>query len=92
MGIDHVTTSLLLLFALAAADPQAQATPVSATAAKSADARDKVICKKFLETGSLVKGYRTCKTRDEWERERANIRQNTGNANSCMTGEGRGGC
>lgn len=85
-----MTPSLLLLFALAAADPQA--TPVAATAVKSADARDKIICKKFLETGSLVKGYRTCKTRDEWERERANIRQNTGNANSCVNGEGMGGC
>ena len=35
---------------------------------------DKVICKRFVRVGSLVDGYRTCKTKKEWERERDNVR------------------
>jgi hypothetical protein len=31
---------------------------------------DKVVCKRFTRIGSLVDGYRTCKTKKEWERER----------------------
>ncbi|MES2422497.1 MAG: hypothetical protein V4595_14535 [Pseudomonadota bacterium] len=44
---------------------------------KSADPGSKMICKKFLETGSLVKGYRVCKTKTEWQRDRDLIRQST---------------
>ncbi|HEX8240086.1 MAG TPA: hypothetical protein VF574_10150 [Allosphingosinicella sp.] len=59
---------------------------LSATAAQSAPARgadapekaagnpDKVVCKRFTRIGSLVDGYRTCKTKREWERERDNVR------------------
>ena len=51
-----------------------------------------MVCKRFLETGSLVKSYKTCKTNAEWERERANIRQNNDRSNSCrIAGEG-GAC
>lgn len=35
---------------------------------------DKVVCKRFTKIGSLVGGYRTCKTKKEWERERDNVR------------------
>jgi hypothetical protein len=35
---------------------------------------DKVVCKRFVKIGSLVDGYRTCKTKREWERERDNVR------------------
>lgn len=35
---------------------------------------DKIVCKRFLKTGSLVDGYRTCKTKKEWERERDNVK------------------
>ena len=35
---------------------------------------DKVVCKRFVRIGSLVDGYRTCKTKREWERERENAR------------------
>jgi hypothetical protein len=35
---------------------------------------DKVVCKRFVRVGSLVDGYRTCKTKREWERERENVR------------------
>jgi hypothetical protein len=45
------------------------------TGERAADARDKIVCKRFVRTGSLVDGYRTCKTKWEWERERENVRQ-----------------
>ena len=44
-------------------------------AEKAADSSDKMICKRFATTGSLVQNYRTCKTKREWERERENLRQ-----------------
>jgi hypothetical protein len=55
----------------------AQAGPRPAADAPEAAAggRDKIVCKRFLKTGSLVDGYRTCKTKWEWERERENVRQ-----------------
>lgn len=37
--------------------------------------RDRVICRRYVRTGSLVDGYRTCKTRAEWDREQENVRQ-----------------
>jgi hypothetical protein len=60
--------------------------------AKLADKSEKMICKRFLETGSLVKGYRACKTKRDWERERDAIRSVTSNSGSCA-GQGiSGGC
>jgi hypothetical protein len=54
----------------------AQGAPRKADAPeKAADARDKVVCKRFVKTGSLADSYRTCKTKWEWERERENVRQ-----------------
>jgi len=58
---------------------------------KSADPGSKVICKRFVRTGSLVDGYRVCKTKTEWQRDRDLLRQstastscqNTGMANTC---------
>ena len=61
--------ALLVATAAQAAPPRADAPE------KAADARDKIVCKRFAKTGSLVDGYRTCKTKWEWERERENIRQ-----------------
>lgn len=75
---------------------------VSAAAAQSAPRRgadapetasgnpDKVVCKRFVRTGSLADSYRTCKTKKEWERERDNVR--TVNwSNPCKSGDG-GSC
>ena len=75
---------------------------VSATAVQSAPSRgvnaperaagnpDKIVCKRFVRIGSLVDGYRTCKTKRDWERERDNVR--TINWSSpCNSGNG-GGC
>ncbi len=58
---------------------------------KSADAGDKVICKKFLETGSLVRGYKTCKTKREWEHERDDLRQSNV-VDSCRARADGGAC
>ena len=52
----------------------ATAAPPKADAEKSAANRDKVICKQFPTTGSLVETYRSCKTKSEWDRERENLR------------------
>jgi hypothetical protein len=49
---------------------------------KSADAADKVICKRFAQTGSLVASKRVCKTKRDWERERDAIRD-ASNISSC---------
>jgi hypothetical protein len=51
----------------AAATKRAQSTKASASG-------DKVSCKRFTRTGSLVDSYKTCKTNREWDRERANLR------------------
>jgi len=49
---------------------------------RAADAQDKIVCKRFVRTGSLASAYRTCKTKWEWERERENVRQ-FGVSDSC---------
>lgn len=37
---------------------------------RSAGPLDKMICKRFMRTGSLVASYRTCKTKRQWDIER----------------------
>jgi hypothetical protein len=37
--------------------------------------RDRVVCRRFLRTGSLVDSYRTCKTNREWQREHENLQR-----------------
>lgn len=46
----------------------ADAATATAQTAVPADPLDKVICRRILETGSLVKGKRVCLTRREWTR------------------------
>ena len=41
----------------------------------AAGSRDRIICRRYVRIGSLVDGYRTCKTRADWDREQANVRQ-----------------
>lgn len=57
----------------------------------SADPRDKVICKRYVETGSLVRSYRTCRTKADWDRQRDIARQ-TSNQNSCSLLAEGGSC
>jgi hypothetical protein len=80
----------LRLLVSAAAMLAMTSTAVAATrekSAKPANDPDKVICKRFVETGSLVKGTRTCKTRREWDREHENIRASIQGGGSCASGE-----
>jgi hypothetical protein len=53
----------------------AQAAPPLLEGERAADPQEKVVCKRFIRTGSLVDSYKTCKTKHEWERERDNLRQ-----------------
>lgn len=59
--------------ALAAATAAHALPPTTGTSA--AGPRDRIICRRYVRTGSLVDGYRTCKTRAEWDREQENVRQ-----------------
>ena len=80
-----------LVFPVAASVLVATAVYIAPTPAgaeeKASDPRDRIICRRFSKTGSLVASYRTCKTRWEWERERENLRQ-LNPVNSCKTAEG----
>jgi hypothetical protein len=55
---------------------------------KAADKGDKMICKRFVETGSLVSTYRSCKTKRDWER----VRDNNVSMRSSNTCGVLGGC
>ncbi len=57
-----------LLAALAAAPASARDKPEMAS-----DKPDKIICKRFADIGSLIESHRECKTKREWENERANL-------------------
>ena len=85
-----MTRSIVAFLMLAAAAPALSA-PANDGPERASDKRDKVICKRFEETGSLVKGYRTCKTKWEWERERENLRQFSVSDSCRLRGDG-GGC
>jgi hypothetical protein len=66
------------IFAVASAlcATAAQAVPPPAgTTTRAAAPRDQIVCRRFVRIGSLVDGYRTCKTRAEWDREQENARQ-----------------
>jgi hypothetical protein len=88
-----MAVSLLLSLALAAADPSVAAarTVSHDVAEKSADAGDKMICKKFLETGSLVKGTRICKTKSEWQHSRDDVRTGMSMSGQMSCASGNGG-
>jgi hypothetical protein len=36
---------------------------------------DKVVCKRLVETGSLVRGSKTCKTQAQWDHDGAQARR-----------------
>ena len=71
----------------------AHALPSEGRASAEGEAsRDRVTCRRFLRTGSLVDSYRTCKTNREWQREHENI-QHLSVSDSCgMRGENASLC
>jgi hypothetical protein len=81
--------ALLAISSLAIAGPAA-AGP-QARNSNSADPAEKMICKRFVRTGSLVDGYKTCKTKREWDREHENL-QHLELVDSCRLRGAGGGC
>lgn len=71
----HRATAVAVAFVLASVSAAESAPREANTSERAADPRDKMVCKRFVKTGSLVDGYRTCKTKGEWDRERDNVRQ-----------------
>jgi hypothetical protein len=63
----YALASLLALPLIAAA-------PLRDAPEHAADDRGKIVCKKFIRTGSLVDGYRVCKTKANWQRDRDDAR------------------
>ncbi|WP_277982005.1 hypothetical protein [Sphingomonas phyllosphaerae] len=63
----------LALAAVAVPAARERARPRDA-AEKAADRADKMVCKRFTKTGSLVDRVRVCKTKNEWQRDRDNLR------------------
>ena len=49
-------------------------------ASAEADDLDKVVCKKYVKTGSLVQSTRTCKTRRDWAKQATKAQEDWGAA------------
>lgn len=56
------------------------------------ESADKVVCKRFVETGSLVRSRKECRTEAEWARERALLRQGQAGVSSCRNSGQSGLC
>ncbi|CAN5643307.1 hypothetical protein BH10PSE14_BH10PSE14_00630 [soil metagenome] len=82
--------AFLVVSLLMASDVNAQSTPTGG-ASQSTDPQEKIVCKRFIETGSLVKGYRVCKTKRDWARAREALRATGPGSSSCVR-DGEGGC
>ncbi len=70
----------------------AQNVPATDAPEGRSDPLDKVICKRFIETGSLVKGYRVCKTKRDWILARNAIQETPRAADSCANIDPMKGC
>ena len=81
--------ALIALSLLVAGDANTKRAAASDTE-QASDPQDKIICRRFIETGSLVKGYRVCKSKRDWARERDAIRQSGPGIDSCGN-RGNGG-
>jgi hypothetical protein len=79
-----------LALCLIVAVPALAAEPPKNKAEKTADNDpEKVICKRFTETGSLVRSNRVCKTKREWDRDRLEAGAMTGGG-ACNRNSGLG--
>ncbi|MEO7692062.1 MAG: hypothetical protein ABIS51_22445 [Sphingomonas sp.] len=83
---------LIALAILAAPNAADQSTRQPDAVERSTDAQDKMICKRFVDTGSLVRGTRVCKTKHEWELDRAQIRARGPGVDSCRSRANGGEC
>jgi hypothetical protein len=66
--------------------------PARGTPAKSDNPRERIVCRTFLDTGSLVRSTRTCKTRREWDADAANLRAASSTSDSCRNEANGGQC
>lgn len=57
------------------------------TSKKATSSAEKVVCKRFTETGTLAKKYRTCKTQRQWQLERDAAQETGEKMLSRMSGE-----
>lgn len=68
-----IATSLLLALAAATQPVSSQVAPSTA-----GTTRDKLVCKRFSETGSLVKKRKVCHTKAQWGRLRSDTQDEWG--------------
>jgi hypothetical protein len=76
-------TSALITVALCAASAFAAPKPDKVDVETVSDAPDKVICKRYPVTGSLVQTRKVCGTKEDWVKMRENLQRMNGGANSC---------
>lgn len=70
----HSIAALALALAAVAVPAAGKRARPRDAAEKAADRADKMVCKRFTKTGSLVDSVRVCKTKNEWQRDRDNLR------------------
>jgi hypothetical protein len=89
----HALATAIFMASAILAAPSFSALPGGdGPSANSQVSRDRIVCRRFLRTGSLVDSYRTCKTNREWRREHENV-QHLATSDSCgLRGEGGAGC
>ena len=58
--------AIVLLGLSSVAEPAAPAPTAPVAATEATDPMDKMVCRRILETGSLVRGKRECHTKRQW--------------------------
>ena len=72
MKIAMISAGVLLIASASPVSPAFAAAPAAVD-----KARDKVVCKRQVETGSFAKAKKVCKTRYDWNRVSENSKQMT---------------
>jgi hypothetical protein len=83
--------TILALVLLNCTLPALAEQPNTDSAAPPKPKTEKVICKTFPKTGSLISTYKACKPAREWEREREALTQGAGVSDSCRDRANGGG-
>ena len=81
--MSRMIAAATLVMALSVAVPAGAEKPRRDAPEKASDSGDKMVCKKFADTGSLVSTHRVCKTKTEWQRDRDAVRQNATSSGGC---------
>lgn len=83
---------LIALLLVASGDP-GQGTAKPQAGAETRDPRDELVCKRSVETGSLVRSTKICKTRRQWDSDRAAVRESRSGpgGNACRDAANGGG-